>query len=302
MKNAIKVIAILISKLLLAAACSNSEDKQSNSAVKSYKLDSGKSIKIPKNSKRIVVTADTYAGGIKYLDGHIVGVNKDVEQSDILDKQFKKTKKINPENVEEITKLKPDLIIADSDDKNLKKFEKITKTIPMAYGKRDYLKTQIQLGKLLNKQEKAEQWVNDWKKQTAKDEKEIKNHIGNDSTVSIFDDFNKEYYAFGKNWGRGGEILYQAFNLKMPKSLEKVVEKDGYKPLSLESMPKYAGDYIFTMSEGKASPEFEKTKVWQNMPAVKQHHVYHVKAENFWYNDPYSLEANRETLKSHLLE
>lgn len=172
----------------------------------------------------------------------------------------------------------------------------------MAYGKRDYLKTQIQLGKLLNKQEKAEQWVNDWKKQTAKDEKEIKNHIGNDSTVSIFDDFNKEYYAFGKNWGRGGEILYQAFNLKMPKSLEKVVEKDGYKPLSLESMPKYAGNYIFTMSEGKASPEFEKMKVWQNMPAVKQHHVYHVKAENFWYNDPYSLEANRETLKSHLLE
>ncbi|MDW4238711.1 hypothetical protein AB6E91_13000 [Staphylococcus saprophyticus] len=41
MKNAIKVIAILISTLLLAAACSNSEDKQSKNAVKSYKLDSG---------------------------------------------------------------------------------------------------------------------------------------------------------------------------------------------------------------------------------------------------------------------
>lgn len=302
MKNAIKVLVILISTLLLATACSDSEDKQSKNAVKSYKLDSGKSIKIPKNPKRIVVIADTYAGGIKYLGGHIVGVNKDVEQSDILDKQFKKTKKINAENVEAITKLKPDLIIADSDDKNLKKFEKITTTIPMTYGKRDYLNTQIQLGKLLNKQETAEQWVSDWKKQTAKDEKEIKNHIGKDRTVSIFDDFNKSYYAFGKNWGRGGEILYQTFNLKMPKPLENVVEKDGYKSLSLESMPKYSGDYIFTMSEGKASPEFEKTKVWKNIPAVKQHHVYQVKAENFWYNDPYSLEANRETLKSHLLE
>lgn len=287
--------------LLLLTACSNNDHNEKAKDEKEYALDSGKKISIPKNPQRIVVAADTYAGGIKQLGGHVVGVTKDIKQSDILNEKFKKVKKINAENVEEIAELKPDLIIADTDDKNLKKFQKITKTIPMEYGKRNYLDTQLQLGKLLGKEEKAKQRVNNWKKQTAKDANEIKKHIGTNATVSIFDDFNKEYYAFGKDWGRGGEILYQAFNLKMPEPLEKVVKKDGYKALSLESMPKYAGDYIITMSEGKSSPEFEKTNVWKNIPAVKQDHVFHVKAENYWYNDPYSFEENRKILKSKLL-
>lgn len=297
-----KLIIPFLILILVLSACSNNTKDGTSKDQKTYTLDSGQKIKIPKHPKRIVITADTYAGGIKYLGGNIVGVNKDVEQSDILKKKFTKAKKINPENVEAITKLNPDLIIADSDDKNIKKFQKITKTIPMEYGKRDYLNTQIQLGKILGKEKKAKQWVNNWKNQTSQDSKEIKKCIGKNATISIFDDFDKEYYAFGKDWGRGGEILYQAFNLKMPKALEKVVKKEGYKSLSLESMPKYSGDYIITMSEGKSSPEFEKTHVWKNIPAVKQDHVFQVKAENYWYNDPYSLEENRKNLKAYLMD
>ncbi|MBF7017578.1 ABC transporter substrate-binding protein [Staphylococcus durrellii] len=296
-----KLILSVLSLVFVLTACSNSAKNESSKSQKQYVLDSGKKIKVPKQPKRIVVIADTYAGGVKYLGGHIVGVNKDVEQSDILKGKFSKVKKIDPENVEKITKLKPDLIIADTDDKNLKKFNKITTTIPMKYGKRNYLETQIQLGKLLGKEKQAQKWVNDWKQQTSKDAKEIHEHIGNKASVSIFDDFDKEYYAFGKSWGRGGEILYQSFNLRMPEALEKAVGKDGYKALSLEAMPKYAGDYIITMSEGKSSPEFEKTNVWKNIPSVKQGNVIHVKAENYWYNDPYSLETNRKNLKSHLI-
>ena len=43
--------------------------------------------------------------------------------------------------------------------------------------------------------------------------KKSKDAIGKDSTVSILDEFDKKVYTYGDNWGRGGEVLYQAFGL-----------------------------------------------------------------------------------------
>ena len=47
---------------------------------KSYKLDSGKTIKIPKDPKRIAVVAPTFAGGLHKLGANIVAVNNQVDQ------------------------------------------------------------------------------------------------------------------------------------------------------------------------------------------------------------------------------
>ena len=32
-------------------------------------------------------------------------------------------------------------------------------------------------------------------------------------------------YTYGPNWGRGGEVMYQAFGLKMPNKLNELVKK-----------------------------------------------------------------------------
>lgn len=44
----------------------------------------------------------------------------------------------------------------------------------------------------------------------------IKEKIGEDVTVTVAENFNKQLYLYGDNWGRGTEILYQAMGLKMP--------------------------------------------------------------------------------------
>ena len=74
----------------------------------------------------------------------------------------------------------------------------------------------------------------DWKAQTAKDGKEIKRKIGQDKTVSIVDEFDKKLYTYGDNWGRGGEVLYQAFGLKMSEGQKKLVEKAGWAEINQE--------------------------------------------------------------------
>ncbi|MCG7337845.1 ABC transporter substrate-binding protein [Staphylococcus sp. ACRSN] len=294
------MILILVAMFLLASCSAQSKSKQ-DEATRDYTLDTGKKIKVPKDPKRIVVVANTYAGGLKYLGGNIVGVTKDIDKSDVLKEKFKNTQKLSENDVEKVAKLKPDLIIVDSTDKNVKKYNKIATTVPITYGKKDYLETQIELGKILGKESEAKKWVRNWKSQTKKDGEKIKQYIGEESTISIFDDFSKTIYAFGESWGRGGEVVYQAFGLDMPKALQKTVKKEGWKELSQEKLPQYSGDYIITMSEGKAKPEFEKTEMWKNIPAVKNNHVIHVKAETYWFNDPYSLDYERKELKNKLL-
>ena len=41
--------------------------------------------------------------------------------------------------------------------------------------------------------------------------------------------------------------------------------------------------------------------MWKNIPAVKQGRVINVKAETYWFNDPYSLDYERKELKNKLL-
>ncbi|WP_436894304.1 ABC transporter substrate-binding protein [Staphylococcus gallinarum] len=298
-----KLLFPLIALVLILAACGNKSDSDSKKEeTKSYKLDSGKSIDVPKSPKRIAVVAPTYAGGVKYLGGKIVAVNKQVDSSKLLKDKFKGVTKVGDNDVEKVAKSKPDLIIVYSTDKNIKKYKKIAPTVVFDYGKHKYLDQQEELGKLLGKEDKVKAWEEKWKAKTKKDGKEIKEKIGSDATVSIFDEFDKKLYSYGPNWGRGGEVLYQAFGLKMPEKLDKLVKKEGWAEIKQEKLADYAGDYIVSSSEGKATPSYAKTDLWNNIPAVKDGHVIKVQAETYWYNDPYTLEYMRKDLKEKLLK
>ena len=300
-----KLLFPLLALMLILAACGNKSDSDSNSdkkeETKSYKLDSGKSIDIPKNPERIAVVAPTYAGGIKYLGGKIVAVNEQVDNSKLLKDKFKGVEKIGENDVEKVAKTKPDLIVVYSTDKNIKKYEKIAPTVVYDYGKHKYLDQQRELGKLLGKEDEVKSWEDKWKSQTKKDGQEIKDKIGEDATVSIFDEFDKKLYSYGPNWGRGGEVLYQAFGLKIPDKLNDLVKKEGWAEVKQEKIAYYAGDYIVSTSEGKSTPANEKADLWNNIPAVQQDHVIKVQAETYWYNDPYTLEFMRKDLKEKFL-
>ncbi|MEB6299006.1 ferrichrome ABC transporter substrate-binding protein [Staphylococcus xylosus] len=296
-----KLLFPLLVLVLILAACGNKSDSDKKEETKSYKLDSGKSIDIPKKPQRIAVVAPTYAGGIKYLGGDIVAVNEQVDSSKLLKDKFKGVEKIGENDVEKVAKAKPDLIVVYSTDKNIKKYNKIAPTVVYDYGKHKYLDQQRELGKLLGKEDKVASWEKEWKAQTKKDGQEIKDKIGEDATVSIFDEFDKKLYSYGPNWGRGGEVLYQAFGLKMPDKLNDLVKKEGWAEVKQEKIADYAGDYIVSTSEGKSKPAYEKTDLWQNIPSVQKDQVIQVQAETYWYNDPYTLEYMRKDLKEKFL-
>ncbi|WP_077655822.1 ABC transporter substrate-binding protein [Staphylococcus aureus] len=240
-----------------------------------------------------------YINSFKYFRNMYKGFY--YSRPDKLDKCFYKYYGLN-KLINLLIKEKPDLIIVYSTDKDIKKYQKVAPTVVVDYNKHKYLEQQEMLGKIVGKEDKVKAWKKDWEETTAKDGKEIKKAIGQDATVSLFDEFDKKLYTYGDNWGRGGEVLYQAFGLKMQPEQQKLTAKAGWAEVKQEEIEKYAGDYIVSTSEGKPTPGYESTNMWKNLKATKEGHIVKVDAGTYWYNDPYTLDFMRKDLKEKLIK
>ncbi|MCF8888586.1 iron-hydroxamate ABC transporter substrate-binding protein [Priestia megaterium] len=281
--------------VLLISACSSGSTESKNDSSKNgesktiiYQSEDGP-VKVPANPKRVVVLG-SYAGNVMSLGVNIVGVDSWSKMNPRFEKKLKGVEEVSDENLEKIIKLKPDLIIGLSTTKNVDKLKKIAPTVTYTYDKVDYLTQHVEIGKLLNKEKEAQSWVNDFKKRAAKAGSDIKAKIGDDTTVSVIENFDKQLYVFGDNWGRGTEILYQEMKLKMPEKVKDMALKDGYYAISPEVLPEYAGDYLIFSKNQDGDTSFEKTDTYKNIPAVKNNHVFEANAKEFYFNDPITLD------------
>ncbi|MFE3898217.1 MULTISPECIES: iron-hydroxamate ABC transporter substrate-binding protein [unclassified Priestia] len=281
--------------VLLISACSSGSTESKNDSSKNgesktiiYQSEDGP-VKVPANPKRVVVLG-SYAGNVMSLGVNIVGVDSWSKMNPRFEKKLKGVEEVSDENLEKIIKLKPDLIIGLSTTKNVDKLKKIAPTVTYTYDKVDYLTQHVEIGKLLNKEKEAQSWVNDFKKRAAKFGSDIKAKIGDDTTVSVIENFDKQLYVFGDNWGRGTEILYQEMKLKMPEKVKDMALKDGYYAISPEVLPEYAGDYLIFSKNQDGDTSFEKTDTYKNIPAVKNNHVFEANAKEFYFNDPITLD------------
>ena len=284
------IFVLLISGCSSGSTESKNDSNKGNSGSKTitYQSEDGP-VKVPANPKRVVVLG-SYAGNVMSLGVNIVGVDSWSKMNPRFEKKLKGVEEVSDENLEKIIKLKPDLIIGLSTTKNVDKLKKIAPTVTYTYDKVDYLTQHVEIGKLLNKEKEAQSWVNDFKKRTAKAGSDIKAKIGEDTTVSVIENFDKQLYVFGDNWGRGTEILYQEMKLKMPEKVKKMALKDGYYAISPEVLPEYAGDYLIFSKNQDGDTSFEKTDTYKNIPAVKNNHVFEANAKEFYFNDPITLD------------
>lgn len=297
------LLPVLLLLTLVIAACGNTEKKEETSSADTkketitYKSENG-DVEVPADPKRVVVLAG-FAGNVMALDVPLVGVDSWSKSNPKFD--LKDVQEISEENVEKVIELEPDLIIGYDTTKNIDKFKEIAPTVTYTYGKVDYLTQHIEIGKLLNKEQEARDWVKDFKTRAADAGTEIKAKIGEDATVSVIESFDKQLYVFGDNWGRGTEILYQEMKLKMPKKVTEMALKDGYYALSPEVLPEYAGDYLIFSKTAEADNSFTETDTYKNIPAVKNKQVYEVDSKEFYFNDPLTLERQLEFFKKSFL-
>ncbi|ANP79638.1 ABC transporter substrate-binding protein [Bacillus sp. B25(2016b)] len=298
-------ISLTVLFVLVMSACSNSSTDKKNDAKGSksekiaYQSENGK-VEVPANPKRVVVLS-SFAGNVMSLGVNLVGVDSWSKQNPRFDSKLKDVAEVSDENVEKIAELNPDLIIGLSNIKNVDKLKKIAPTVTYTYGKVDYLTQHLEIGKLLNKEKEAKTWVDDFKKRAQEAGKEIKAKIGEDATVSVVENFNKQLYVYGENWGRGTEILYQEMKLKMPEKVKEKALKEGYYALSTEVLPEFAGDYLIVSKNKDTDNSFQETESYKNIPAVKNNRVYEANMMEFYFNDPLTLDFQLDFFKKNFL-
>nr|WP_144460943.1 iron-hydroxamate ABC transporter substrate-binding protein [Siminovitchia fortis] len=298
-------IPSLLSLMLFISGCSSAEQKngsaskENESETITYESENGP-IEVPANPKRVVVLS-SFTGNVMALGVNLVGADSWSKMNPRFEKDLKDVEEVSDENLEKIIELDPDLIIGLSTIKNIDKLSEIAPTVTYTYGKVDYLTQHLEIGKLLNKEKEAKEWVDDFKKRAQAAGQEIKAKIGEDSTVSVIENWDKQLYVYGDNWGRGTEILYQEMGLAMPEKVKEMALKDGYYALSLEVLPEYAGDYVILSKNSDLDNSFQETDTYKSIPAVKNNHVFEVNSKEFYFNDPITLELQLDFFKKSFL-
>ncbi|MBS4201067.1 iron-hydroxamate ABC transporter substrate-binding protein [Bacillus sp. FJAT-49732] len=266
----------------------NKEVSENKSDTIIYESENGP-VEVPADPKRVVVLS-SFAGNVMALGVNLVGVDSWSKMNPRFDDTLKNVEEVSDESLEKIIELEPDLIIGLSNINNVDKLNEIAPTVTFTYGKVDYLTQHIEIGKLLNKEKEARAWVDDFKKRAQAAGEEIKAKIGEDATVSVIENFDKQLYVYGDNWGRGTEILYQEMHLAMPEKVKETALKDGYYALSLEVLPEFSGDYVILSKFSDTDNAFQETDTYKNIPAVKNNRVFEVNGKEFYFNDPLTLD------------
>ncbi|WKA50932.1 iron-hydroxamate ABC transporter substrate-binding protein [Planococcus liqunii] len=293
------LVPFLLLAILLLAACGNeksneaeAESTEGKSETITYESENGP-VEVPADPQRVIVLS-TYAGDVMALDVPLVGVDAWSKNNPRFDKDLANVEEVTEDNLEKIIELEPDLIVGLSTIKNIDKLKEIAPTVTFTYGKVDYLTQHLEIGKLLNKEKEAQDWITDFQKRAQQAGDDIRAEIGEDATVSVIENFDKQLYVFGDNWGRGTEILYQEMKLKMPEKVKEMALKDGYYALSQEVLPEYMGDYVIFSKDSEQDNSFQETDLYKNTPAVKNGQVFEANAKEFYFNDPLTLEYQLE--------
>lgn len=256
---------------------------------------SGTKYKVPKHPKRIVT--NVYTGDVLSVGGNVVGATSiDLDSPYITKKQNKKIKDLGLNlKAEAVLKLKPDLIIT-SNDTDVKNLKKIAPVVYIPYGSTgDINATAKEFGRILNRSKDAKNWQKKFKKEANKQQKRLEN-AGIDpsqTSVAFFDMQSGKVYIDGAKWGRGGQALTTGLGFQLTDPAKEIDKGAGYEQVSLESLDKYAADWIFFSntetkkgSNDSAIEDLKANPVWQNLDAVKNDHVVQLPFNKMYYFDP----------------
>ena len=279
---------------------SSQSANEPDSGTMTYQSENGP-VEVPAHPQRVVVLTRFLTGNVMQLNVPIVGADEMSKENPQFKDRLKDVEAVTDESLEKIIELQPDLIIGQSDIKNVDKLKQIAPTVTFTYGKVDYLTQQLEIGKLLNKEKEAQAWVNDFKARTKQAGEEIKAKVGEGATVSVIETFNKQLYVYGYNFGRGTELLYGDLGFSLPEKTKEATKKDGYFAVSSEVLQDYVGDYIIFSKNADEDNSFQNTQSYKNIPAVKNNRVFEADAKAFYFNDPLSMEYQLDFFKKSFL-
>ncbi len=285
-----------------ADSATNEEDSKDES-IRYYESEKG-TLELPLEPSRVVVAVRDYVGDVLATGVQPIGVSETmVFDAPYYQDQLEEVESVGEDtaiSLEKITSLNPDLIITYAED-SYEQLSKIAPTVLFPYGALDYEERLLEIGNILNKEQEAKQLLEQFQEKVKNQKEQLSEIVDQDTKVAIIEVTDKDLYLFGKTYGRGGEILYNQLGLEAPQKVEEVTEAEGWASISLETIPEYLGeaDYILMGvremgSDRKA--EIQSSKLWTELPAVKEGKIYEYDLESFYFQDVIALDYQLDLL------
>ncbi|MGT2906845.1 ABC transporter substrate-binding protein [Streptococcus dentiloxodontae] len=300
-KKWVTLLVTALAAVFVLTACSGSSEKKTSSSDSSAissmpKIDGVKYYgDVPKNPKKVVNFAYSYTGYLLQLGVNVSSYSLDAEKnSPAFGEQLKDAVQLTADDTEAIAAQEPDLIIVFAGSDNIDKLKEIAPVIEVTYGKSDYLQMLDDLAAIFGKEDKAKEWRKTWDKKVENAKKELSSYVSSDTTFTVMDFYDKNITIYGNNFGRGGELIYDALGYSAPQTVQdEVINKDGWLSISQETLGNYVGDYL-VMDVNKDSSEsaasLKESDVYKNLPAVQNGKALELDYDLFYFSDPMSLD------------
>lgn len=285
-----RLLSILFVFGLVLAGCSTETDQTSNQQMMSYETEKG-TVEYPENP---TIYADYYVGQLLYLGGNVIGADMTYPAETWTSVANERGVVNISGDMEAVAALAPELIITMNAD-FYDQYSSIAPTILIPYGTYDQEQIVLELGKVLGADELANTWVSEFNQKVDS----LKAEIDDPSkTIGIVDSWGGAMYMYGANFGRGGYLLYDKLGLfgTAAAEAEYVRDPNSYLTVDAESLTNYAGDVLFICASAEGVAEIEALPTYQDLEAVQNDQVIVLDYDTFLYDDPYSLDAQIESL------
>lgn len=293
-KNKWMGLLAIIAVMVLVAACGNANDskKDSSSSSKGNAVEvkhDGGTTKIDKEPKKVVALEYSFVDALVALGVKPVGIADDGDKKNIIEPirdkvgDYKSVGDRKQPNLEVISQLKPDLIIADSNRHkgNYEQLSKIAPTILLPSLDSDYkqnLEAFKTIGKALSKEDEADKRLDEHKEKIEKYEKEIT--MDKDKKVlpavisqsGLLAHSDKSYVGQFLHELGFKEALTKDVADQLPEYLNAP-----YLNMNSEQLADVNPERMFVMVNGEDDPFYAKMKedkVWNDLDAVKNDRVH----------------------------
>lgn len=302
-----KLFALLTVSALAVAAlagCGNSsskgEDKTGDQAVEQQSSetvtikDAKGEVQIPANPQRIVDLSGN-SDILSVLGYSVVGTaNSDAYDytkfPSYLEDVLKGAKILgysmqDTMDIEGILELDPDLIIISSvQEKMYDQLKEIAPTVMIQLAQTDWKEDVKSFAELMNKTEKANNWLEDYEAKAKEVGKSIRKTYGEDTTYLAMLASGGQLYVFDA--AGIGSILYEDMGLEKPENMP-TQENISLPVISYEGLADIDADYLFVVGTDSDFEALHQNSVYKNMRAVKDGHVVELPSSPY-FNMGYS--------------
>ncbi|MEK4998292.1 AraC family transcriptional regulator [Paenibacillus sp. FSL H7-0918] len=240
----------------------------------------GHEVEIPERAKRIVYHGETL-GDLLALGVKPIGGDEAFARNSVYKHRLKKLANVGfPLDPQLTASLNPDLIIlANSDERAYRAVSGIAPTLTFdSFAPLDNrMRT---LGSWLGKQREAEAWLESFTIKNAAMWQQLYTttlQVGETASALVYD-HGDHLYAMGMSGF--STALYAPCGLQPTEEIQAILDEElGFAEVDPTRLPAYAGDHIFMLiperKDSRAAMErLLDSSLWNNLPAVRQGHVY----------------------------